>query len=351
MNASFASRSRAAASQRLGLGQLALEPGALEGAGALVGRGGPDGRLDVAGAGDDRQVARRPGGVERLGRELAVQRPRSREPLERRPERLERRRRAPAARRPASRATPRPAAWPSPARCAGRRRGRSAPTTWRSVARSRSPAAGQRATMSRSGSRRPVRDGGPQRLRHERHDRMQQPQVRVERLDERPPGRLAHLGRERLVGQPDLGELQAPVAELVPDRVVQQRGSPRRRRSRPWRASTAATVAAARDRIQRSAGPRWRGVGQPALGAVGRSTPGRAPTTKRVAFQSLLAKFRAFSSLAAPNRWSWPGAAPWISAKRRASAPVSSITPSGSTTLPFVLDIFLPSGSRISPDR
>ena len=46
-----------------------------------------------------------------------------------------------------------------------------------------------------------------------------------------------------------------------------------------------------------------------------------------------------------------PGVAPWISANRRASAPDSSMTPSGSTTLPFVFDIFWPSGSRIRPDR
>ena len=78
---------------------------------------------------------------------------------------------------------------------------------------------------------------------------------------------------------------------------------------------------------------------------------GRAPATYRVAFHSLLAKFRAFSSLVVPKRWSWPAVVPWITAKRRASAPVSSMTPSGSTTSPFVLDIFLPSGSRISPDR
>jgi hypothetical protein len=78
---------------------------------------------------------------------------------------------------------------------------------------------------------------------------------------------------------------------------------------------------------------------------------GRAPTTKRVAFHSLLAKLRAFSSLAGPNRWSVPGAAPWISANRSASAPLSSITSSGSTTLPVVFDIFLPYGSRMRPDR
>ncbi len=115
-------------------------------------------------------------------------------------------------------------------------------------------------------------------------------------------------------------------------------------------ASTAAVVAAARDSDQRSAGPRCRASGTRRSASAG-IVPGRAPTTKRVAFHSLFAKFRACSSLVAPNRWSLPGVAPWIRAKRRASAPDSSMTPSGSTTLPFVFDIFWPAGSRMRPDR
>ena len=78
---------------------------------------------------------------------------------------------------------------------------------------------------------------------------------------------------------------------------------------------------------------------------------GRAPSTNRVAFHSLFAKLRAFSTLAVPNRWSLPGVAPWTSAKRSASAPSSSIVASGSTELPLVFDIFAPYGSRISPER
>jgi hypothetical protein len=104
-------------------------------------------------------------------------------------------------------------------------------------------------------------------------------------------------------------------------------------------ASTAATAALARESIQRSAGPRSASDGSRRSASAGIDA-GRAPVTKRVAFHSLLAKFRAFSSFARPNRWSWPAAVPWITAKRRASAPVSSMIPSGSTTLPFVFDIF-----------
>ncbi len=70
-----------------------------------------------------------------------------------------------------------------------------------------------------------------------------------------------------------------------------------------------------------------------------------------MAFHSLFAKFRAFSTFAWPNFWSSPGVVPWTSANRSASAPDSSIVASGSTVLPFVFDIFAPSGSRMRPER
>ena len=44
-----------------------------------------------------------------------------------------------------------------------------------------------------------------------------------------------------------------------------------------------------------------------------------------------------------------PGAAMAVSVNRRASAPISSITSSGSTTLPLDLLIFCPPSSRTSP--
>ena len=130
-------------------------------------------------------------------RQLAPERPGAGQPLDRRGERLEGRDRAPPARRRAS-----PASWPPrhsgwPARCGSRDRVEHGSDARASAAASRSPAAGQRATISSSGSRRAVRERGPDRLGHERHDRMEQPQVRVERLDERPPRRLALLGRQR----------------------------------------------------------------------------------------------------------------------------------------------------------
>ena len=72
--------------------------------------------------------------------------------------------------------------------------------------------------------------------------------------------------------------------------------------------STAAVVAAARDSSQRSAGPRWPASGSRRSASAGIEA-GRAPTTNRVAFQSLLAKLRALSSLA--------GLEPLVLARRR----------------------------------
>ncbi len=105
--------------------------------------------------------------------------------------------------------------------------------------------------------------------------------------------------------------------------------------------SAATTAAPTRLRSQRSAGPSWAGSGA-TRGASGAIVEGRAPSTKRAAFHSLFAKLRAFSSFSALNFWSFPGAAPWIRAKRSASAPASSMASSGSTTLPVVFDIFWP---------
>ena len=109
-------------------------------------------------------------------------------------------------------------------------------------------------------------------------------------------------------------------------------------------------MAAARESTQRSAGPSRVTSGRRRSEPAG-MVAGRAPSTNRVAFHSLFAKLRAASTLAGPNRWSLPGVAPWTTAKRRASAPTSSMVASGSTVLPFVFDIFAPYGSRMRPDR
>ncbi len=69
-----------------------------------------------------------------------------------------------------------------------------------------------------------VGQGRPDRLGHEWHHRVEEAEVRIERLDEGPPGGLA-IGRlESRIGQADLGELDGPVAVLVPDRLVEGPG-------------------------------------------------------------------------------------------------------------------------------
>ena len=75
----------------------------------------------------------------------------------------------------------------------------------------------------------------------------------------------------------------------------------------------------------------------------------RFSRTKRVAFQSLFAKFRAALIFSSEKRMSLPGLLPVTSASRSASAPYWSITSSGSMPLPSDLDIFRPWASRTRP--
>ena len=153
-----------------------------------------------------------------------------------------------------------------------------------------------------------------------------------------------------VVREPCLRQLEAPVAELGPDAVVQRPGDlgelvlGDRADRRPPRSPRSATGSSARPA---------RGRPGPAAAATASAgiDAGRTPSTNRVAFHSLFAKLRPVSSFCGPNFWSWPGVAPWITANRSASAPASSITTSGSTTLPFVFDMRWPCASRMSPDR
>ena len=71
--------------------------------------------------------------------------------------------------------------------------------------------------------------------------------------------------------------------------------------------------------------------------------------TKRDAFHSLLAKFRAASIFSSEKRISFPGLLPVASAKRRASAPYLDMISSGSMPLPSDLDILRPCASRTRP--
>ena len=102
-----------------------------------------------------------------------------------------------------------------------------------------------------------------------------------------------------------------------------------------------------RDRIQRAFSPLGSGrssVGRPANASGCFSTCAR---TKRPIFQSLFPKFRACRSFASESSLSAPAETPEISAKRSASAPYSSMRPSGLTTFPSDLLIFtLPTRTR-----
>ena len=70
---------------------------------------------------------------------------------------------------------------------------------------------------------------------------------------------------------------------------------------------------------------------------------------KRAAFHNLVTKLRPSATRAGPSLMSRPGPVSVQTAKRRASAPYSSIMASGSMTLPFDLDIFWPRSSRTRP--
>ena len=206
--------------------------------------------------------------------------------------------------------------------------------------------------MRSSGSAGAVRQRAPELLGHERHHRdaaaagtCRAPR-RASTTSPRGPSRSG----ARRPGEP--WRARGPSRSTRSRSLRRRCGSPRRTRSRPAprprprsprRPARGASARPVRDR------PR---VGQPSLG-VGRD-PRRAGrrATNRVAFQSLLAKLRACSSSTVAEPLVVARASsPWMTANRSASAPVSSMTPSGSTTLPFVFDIFWPSGSRIRPDR
>ncbi len=189
---------------------------------------------------------------------------------------------------------------------------------------------------------------GPDVLRDVGHDRMQHPQVPVEHPGEHLPG--GHPGRHRSVGrQLRLGQLEVPVAVLAPDRRVQQAGRLRELERGIRRVHGAQRLAASiqdpvlgRTQVRRAGSDRMASAG---------SSAGRCESTYRLAFQTLFANRWAPSRRSGDIRWSMPGAVPLTSAKRSASAPTSSMTPSGSTTLPRVLDILAPTGSRTMPWR
>ena len=189
----------------------------------------------------------------------------------------------------------------------------------------------------------------PDRLSQERHERMEQAQVRVECLDQCPQGRLVRSGRQGGVSEPDLGQLQAPVAQLAPDRVVRDSG----------RLTEGVIGDRPIDRSGRGGGPAADPtLGRPQLSRV-RSPAGRVGGDRRRAgpeheagrIPELVGEVTGPLELLWANFWSLPGEVPLIRVNRNASAPITSIASSGSTTLPVVFDIFLPIASRTMPCR
>ena len=186
-----------------------------------------------------------------------------------------------------------------------------------------SPGFGQRATISRSGSSARWGSGRPQRLGHERHHRVEQAQVRVEHLDERPPCGLALAGAASLVGEPDLGHSRSQSQNSF--QIASYRtASPRRSCSPPWRHRPPrpwprrATGSSARPAQVR---PASGGGGR----AVGRSPPGRAPEHEARRVPELVGEVARVLELGGAEPLVVARASAVESAKRSASAPVSSI--------------------------
>ncbi len=111
------------------------------------------------------------------------------------------------------------------------------------------------------------------------------------------------------------------------------------------RSSTSAVTVASRDRIHRAA------VGSPAGSGAPAGTVAPFSSANRVAFHSLLQKFRDPVTHSSLTGTSLPGLAPRARVNRVASAPNRPIQSSGSTVLPSDLDIFLPCESRTRPCR
>ena len=256
------------------------------------------------------QVARPPPPVSRAARGEARPRRRTPSPRTAAP--------APSAAAPPRRRRPRRRSRSSGTRSAGDRfislrRLRHSPTTAFSL---RDPGVGRRDRSSRaapSGSgavtmlcstRRPAaghrRDALPQLGGDERRDRMQQAQHRLEHADQRAP-RRALLATRVAALQLHLGDLEVPVAVLVPD----ERSRSRWRRCRAGtRRSPAATAASTRCSSPRdpavglreasgSRGTAGRARTRPWCAPSGRSPGPRSSSARSgVAFQSLLQKLR-----------------------------------------------------------
>ena len=303
--------------------ELALRRARSSASGSAARAPASDDRLDVAG--DHRQTAIVAGGrVQRLRRQLAPQRARPGEPLD------GRRSAANVAPRSRARATSTGSHVAGIDLRVGARVADAAHELQDRVdlglrpLRPASPSAGQRAWISSAGS--VARCGSAPQIASVTNGINGCSRRRYVSSTRRAPTTWPRVGlRQARVGEADLGELDDPNRSTRSRSRRTGGARPRRTRSRPWPRRRSATVGAKRA-TGSSARP---GRGAPASGsprsASGGDVRGRAPSTNRAAFQSLLAKLRASSSRRAASRRSLPGAVPLTSAKRSASAPISSI--------------------------
>ena len=313
----------------LGLGQLAFEAGVVSPVGlGIVGRGRrSDDRLELAR--DDEQVGRAvraPGaGPRRSGDGAAAWRARAARSPARAPRRPDRA-------RPGSRRRP-AATSPARARLGAGVADRPDELDERlerrvSAAGRARPRPGQRATISSGGSSTRDAAATPQSASvtngmtgcsSRRY--VSSASTRVHQVASRSAA-----GSD-VVGEADLRELEAPVAELAPDRVVQHPGDLGER------------VVGHRG-VHRLDGARRRATRSSARPGRGRAASGSSPLDvrpgstpagrrARTASRSTACSRSCGRSRASPARTAGrcPGAAPWIRANRSASAPDSSMTP------------------------
>ena len=157
-----------------------------------------------------------------------------------------------------------------------------------------------------------------ERLGEERRHRVQQPHQHVEDVAEHRAGALGRACRREL----RLGQLQVPVAQLVPREVVERLGGLGELEVLEQRIDLRG------DLVQPPEDPRV-GVGERARERTsapavdGRGSAGEAPLARanRAAFHSFVPKLRAAATLSSPIGASTPGLATRASAKRVASVP------------------------------
>ena len=207
-----------------------------------------------------------------------------------------------------------------------------------------------RARRSAGQGRRPVGQLAPDVLGENGHQRVQQAQVAIEHPGQRRPDGALRCGRRLGSLSPILASSTIPVAEVAPDRVVQQPRRPRRTRSR-HRPVDGSEGRAQRSRIQCSAGPSWSDRGSPAARRPAISA-GRMLEHETRRVPDLVGEVARALETGRDSFWSAPAAGPWTQREaQRVGAQSRRSLRADRRTLPLVLDILAPNGSRTMPCR